>query len=206
MFKKKFFWYTTLFSFIFLVSVISIFLFANSIYLNLPNAINFDLNSKQDKFPLIVVLTGGKGRIKYALDLYQKGAGEKIFIVGLDKKASLETVLKDALSNNLSANELNKMIQNIEVDRESLNTIENAKVLKKFLEERKITRVLIITSIYHVKRVQYLFSKILPKNIELNFSWVEREPFDLFVWYKSLNGIWVTLTEYIKYLYARLIY
>ncbi len=174
---------------------------AGSVYSELPSSAKLDASSESNidgiKYDVIVCLTGGRGRIKKALELYEKGFGRILYISGADPQTHIRRILKDQ--------QWTRPIDdsNIILEQISTNTIQNALQVKMFLEGKGYRKILLVTSIYHVRRAHYIFQNILP-HIRLEVSWYEQEPFESSVWWKSWNGIWVTLSEFFKFFYAYL--
>ncbi|MEW6056855.1 MAG: YdcF family protein [Bdellovibrionota bacterium] len=167
---------------------------AGSVYSELPKPA--ELGPEYEPADVIVCLAGGRGRIRKALELYEKGYGKVLYISGTDRQVQMKEILKE-LQWVGPVDESHIILENI-----STNTIQNAEQVTRFVSEQGLKRVLLVTSVYHVRRATYIFRKILPSDVQLEVSWFEREPFESSVWWTQWNGIVVTVTEFFKFFYA----
>ena len=110
----------------------------------------------------VIVLTGGKMRIEKGMEIMQKGYAEKMFISGvfmpseIQMKFKIEKTKKDLLECCISFGE------------EAKNTIENAAEADQWLRKNpEITKVILITSYYHLPRSILIFEKKLRSNPEI---------------------------------------
>ena len=169
---------------------------ARSVYLLMPHHVT--LGPEFQRVGAIVCLTGGRGRVRRAMELYDRGYGTYLYIAGVDPLVSKKELLRElGWVGPLEES-------HIELDHRSTNTIENAHEVAGFLKREKIKSILLITSIYHVRRAHYIFQKLLPRDVEIKVTWYERDPFDPDDWYKSGTGVWVTLSEFFKFFHAYL--
>lgn len=109
----------------------------------------------------IAVFTGDKGRIAYAIELLNKNPSSKLFISGVYAANSFKTILENqvnpATGQNFRIDELQ-----VELDYESRNTFENVRETVEFLiDDPKINNVLIISSDYHIMRVNLIISHLM---------------------------------------------
>lgn len=109
----------------------------------------------------IAVFTGDKGRIHYAMELLKKNPTSKLFISGVYASNSFETLLNKQ-ANPLTGQELAATGLQVDLDYESRNTFENVKGTVNFLKSNpELTNVLIISSDYHIMRVNLIISHFL---------------------------------------------
>ena len=167
---------------------------AGAVYSELPP--QAQLGEDFEPADVIVVLTGGRGRIRMALELFEKGYGRTLYISGTDRQVHMREILRE-LKWVGPVDDSHIILENV-----STNTIQNAEQVSRFVAEHDLKRVLLVTSVYHVRRAHYIFSKILPRDVHIDVSWYEAEPFDGSDWWKQWNGIWVTLSEFFKFFYA----
>lgn len=101
---------------------------------------------------LIVVFTGDVGRIKYALELAKKNESTKVLISGVHTANSMKTLLKsEELTEDFS--------KRVEIDYLPQNTIENVYYTIRYLRTNPVLkRILIISSDYHLFRIQMLLN------------------------------------------------
>ncbi|MBI3555249.1 MAG: YdcF family protein [Deltaproteobacteria bacterium] len=169
---------------------------ASAVYSELPAAARLDANFKPAD--VIVCLTGGRGRIRKALELYEKGYGKTLYISGTDRQVQMREILRE-LRWMGPVDDSHIILENV-----STNTIENAAQVKRFVTEQGLKRILLVTSLYHVRRSHYIFRKVLPPDVSIDVAWFEQQPFEGAVWWTHWNGIWVTVTEFFKFFYAYL--
>jgi len=109
----------------------------------------------------IAVFTGDKGRINYAMELFKKNPTSKLFISGVYAANSFETLLNKQ-TNPMTGQELADTSLQVDLDYESKNTFENVRGTVNFLKSNpELTNVLIISSDYHIMRVNLIISHFL---------------------------------------------
>jgi len=144
----------------------------------------------------IVVLTGDRGRIPRALELLRRRQSPLLIISGGGKGITLTELVNQqgAATVNIHEN-WSKII----LESNSSSTIENAYESGKILRERKIRRVILVTSDYHMARSLNIFKRVLP---DLDFY-----PYPILSAYYShptlfsergFNGLWQFWFEYGK--------
>ncbi|MBI2606207.1 MAG: YdcF family protein [Deltaproteobacteria bacterium] len=193
---KRFFWWTAGFLSALAVMFLVTLWMASAVYSELPKRARLDADF--EPVDVIVCLTGGKGRIRLALELYEKGRGRLLYISGIDPQVQMKGILREIKFVG-PIDERNLILENV-----ATNTIENAKQVEKFMRDRRLKSALLVTSVYHVRRASYIFRKILPKDAHIEVTWLEHEPFDEQGWWKTWNGISVTVSEFLKFFYAYL--
>lgn len=113
---------------------------------------------------LIVVFTGDKGRIPFALSLAKDYKSSQVFITGVHNKNNLETFLKPlAIKDEINT-------ENIEIDYLARNTIENAvATLRHLREKRGLKDILVISHDYHILRIKTILSAISSEEDDYQF-------------------------------------
>jgi uncharacterized SAM-binding protein YcdF (DUF218 family) len=110
----------------------------------------------------IAVFTGDKGRISYAMELLKKNPTSKLFISGVHAANSFQTLLNKQAPNPTTSEELSSPSMQVDLDYESKNTFENVRETVQFLRSNpELKKVLIISSDYHIMRVNLIISHIL---------------------------------------------
>jgi len=165
----------------------------------------------------IVCLAGGRGRIAAAGDLWyrylelSKKSSPSIqkvpvlYLSGTGRQVTWNLLLKQFRRGVAQSIQL----ENVMIEKESLNTDENARWLAYFAKEYHWKRVLLLTSSYHMKRARFIFDRVLRKlgtPIEVETLSVYQEPFAADEWRSGPNGIRVTFVEYLKWLYYRTVW
>lgn len=107
----------------------------------------------------IVVLTGARGRIPKAVQLLRQRDSGLLFISGAGKGITKKELLNQQGDAAAGATQL---WQRIEVEDQATSTIENAQETAKILKEKKIQRVILVTSDYHMPRALAIFQRVYP--------------------------------------------
>lgn len=97
---------------------------------------------------LIVVFTGGGGRIEYAIKKAREFRQPNIFITGVHEKNSVQTLLNPIIISE-------KESEHVDLDYTAKNTVENVVSTLNYLRSNTgISKVLIISSDYHIMRIK----------------------------------------------------
>jgi uncharacterized SAM-binding protein YcdF (DUF218 family) len=144
----------------------------------------------------IVALTGGASRIADAIELLASGRGKRLLISGANRATN--------------SNEISRL--NPEFDRwvrccvdfdRSLNTLGNAIETRRWAESRGFRSLIVVTSNYHMPRALAEIGHQLPGVALVPFPVVtdrqRAEP-----WWASGATARLMLSEYVKYIFARL--
>lgn len=140
----------------------------------------------------IAVFTGDKGRIAYAMELLKKNPSSRLFISGVFAANSFQTLI-DKQASQIDSDELQKPETPVDLDYKSKNTFENVNETVKFLRENPdLRKVLIISSDYHIMRIELIISHYMSgKKNEFFFDSVPNT-------YKSWNDTRKLLKEAVK--------
>ena len=154
-----------------------------------------DENVKTDA---IVVLTGGAYRIKEAFRLLNENLSDTLFISGVEKKISLNSLLK---AQHVAPVANKKII----LENSSQNTVENAIEVNEWIRKNNIKSIRLVTSNYHMPRsllefqiqnkgLDVLVNPVFSKNVSSK-------------WWASSGTFCLISSEYTKYLlvYAKLL-
>jgi len=142
----------------------------------------------------IVVLTGDHGRIPRALDLLRRRNTPLLVISGAAKGISLRDLVNqqgDAAVN------IHETWPRIHLESESETTLENARETARIVREKKINRLILITSDYHMHRAAILFRRFLP-HVTLVEHPTPSEIAHGFLSSKGLAASWKICVEYVK--------
>jgi len=155
-----------------------------------------------DEIPLdrnadgIVALTGGASRITDAIELLASGRGKRLLISGANRATN---------SNEISR--LNPEFERwvrccVDFDR-SINTLGNAIETKRWAQSRGFRSLIVVTSNYHMPRALAEIAHQLPGVALVPFPVVtdrlRAEP-----WWSGGVGTRLMLSEYVKYIFAKL--
>jgi uncharacterized SAM-binding protein YcdF (DUF218 family) len=107
----------------------------------------------------IVVLTGARGRIPRAVQLLRQRDDGWLLISGAGKGITKKELLNQQGD---AAGGATQFWERIEVEDLATSTIENANETAKFLRDRKIQKVILVTSDYHMPRALAIFKRVYP--------------------------------------------
>jgi uncharacterized SAM-binding protein YcdF (DUF218 family) len=134
-----------------------------------------------------VVLTGGPGRIEYAIGVLKGRKAKRLLVAGVDP-----SVTKPDLIRRIPAAR-SWLACCVDLGSESVDTRSNAEEADRWLSRHNYRSFRLITSDWHMRRARYEFQKVLGKKYTLVTDAVPTEP------------SFVTLfSEYNKYLLRRL--
>jgi len=112
---------------------------------------------------LIVVFTGGAGRIQFAVKKAQEFKQPNVFITGVHEKNSVKTLMNPI---DPKASET----EHIELDYTARNTVENViSTLKYLRSNRGLNKILIISSDYHIMRIKVIINTLMKENEKFEF-------------------------------------
>jgi uncharacterized SAM-binding protein YcdF (DUF218 family) len=123
-----------------------------------------NLNSKENinisQADAIVALTGGSDRIADAVELLANNKGKRLLISGVNLSTSVERLSQIApLHRDFFA-------CCIDIDYAARNTVENAIETRRWVEERGINSLIVVTSNYHMPRAMIELQRAMP-NVKL---------------------------------------
>lgn len=166
---------------------------------------------------VIVVLAGARGRIDFASQLwhlYWKRARvatefnvPMLYFSGLGPNANWSVVTRQVGPEVMA----DLKPEHVVIETDSENTVENALWLERNAVAKGWSRMVLVTSSYHMKRAAFIFDWILNKSedrkgkkpFEIETYSIYQEPFLPQQWRHDLYGIRVTLIEYLKWAYYR---
>ena len=140
---------------------------------------------------LIVVFTGAKRRIPYAIQQAKKYRQFSIFITGVHSKNSVDTLIAPLkLSENFRPDLL-------EIDYLARNTVENVISMYRYLKMNKnYERILIVSHDYHLVRIK-LINKIINDGEDYQFYYTGIKSR-----YTSYRDIKILMSEVYKFIQA----
>ena len=172
-----------------LLLAIIVLLQFNFFLFNIQSYENTDLNEK--KIEGIVVLTGDRFRISEGLKILNSKIGHKLLISGVNREISIEEIKKEFPK----YNQLFKCC--IELESISKNTFENIREIFYWKKKNNIKNILLITSDYHLPRVELEVNRLLLNN-ETYYYGVKYENQNINIRMKKL------IVEYVKYLRTKI--
>lgn len=112
---------------------------------------------------LIVVFTGGPGRIEYAVKKAQEFKQPNVFITGVHQKNSVKTLINPI-------DPVAAETDHIELDYTARNTVENVVSTLKYLRNnRGLNKILIISSDYHIMRIKQIINTLAKEDDKFTF-------------------------------------
>ncbi|MFN8369069.1 MAG: YdcF family protein [Bacteriovoracaceae bacterium] len=122
---------------------------------------------------LLVVFTGDVGRINFAINKAHEFNAPKIYISGVHKKNSIETLMKEQLNVNYSSYASQNLENFTEIDYQAQNTIENIVQTLNYIRENKdFSKVLIVSSDYHILRINMALNSMMKDSDNFNFYYL----------------------------------
>ncbi len=148
-----------------------------------------------DKADGIVVLTGGENRIESGAKLMSEGRAKRMLISGVNRKVSREEMQR-LLG-------IDKQLFNCCVDLgyEALDTVGNADETRTWANSNGYTRLIIVTSRYHMPRSLAELALVMPGVKLLPYAVTPRR-FPETAWWLHTATTRVLLSEYLKFLPA----
>ncbi|HEY7662347.1 MAG TPA: YdcF family protein [Xanthobacteraceae bacterium] len=144
----------------------------------------------------IVALTGGASRIADAIELLASGRGKRLLISGAYRATDSNAISR------LNPEFARWVRCCVDFDR-SLNTLGNAIETRRWAESRGFRSLIVVTSNYHMPRALAEIAHQLPKVALVPFPVVTQrqraEP-----WWVGGTSARLMITEYVKYVFAKL--
>lgn len=145
----------------------------------------------------IVVLTGGASRLSDGMELLAAGYGKRLLISGVHPSSAASDISR-ALPEGQSY-----FSCCVDLDRSAVNTRSNAAETRRWAHERGFTSLIVVTSNYHMPRALVEMSHAMPDIALIPYAVVgekwREEP-----WYEGGTTLRLVLSEYVKYVAAKL--
>jgi len=149
---------------------------------------------------VIVALAGGTGRLEAGIKLLASGRARFLIMAGIDRDATLDNIF---FGQDISARvDPSKII----VEKFSKTTYGNAVEVKKIIEAKGFGSIILITSIYHMKRAYYTFNRVLPDYVHIYSYPISSPNFDEANWWKDGTSIWILSLEFLKFYWYRFLF
>ena len=117
-----------------------------------------------------VVITGGPGRIEYAMEVLSRRDAGRLLIAGADPSVTKPDII-DRLGGKA------KLVNCcVDLGSESVDTRSNAEEAKRWLERRGYRSMRLITSDWHMRRARYEFRRVLGDKYEVVPDAVRSQP------------------------------
>ncbi len=172
------------------------------------NLYDFPANPSSPSLPknsVVVCLAGGKHRIEAGYSLFAGGVGENLFIVGAGKHATalgLARIQAMGIAQKIPQDRFEKIL----VENESRNTIENAFVVKRFLDQNpNVKNLILVTSSYHMRRATFMVAHQIAADVNIIPFVPQAMELGRNNWWHTWLGITLTTEEYFKFLLTSLL-
>lgn len=143
----------------------------------------------------IAVLTGGMSRIDQAMRLLAEGKAKRVLITGVFRDTTKEELKQ------LTSQGEQYFSCCVDLDKEALNTIDNASETKEWVALNGFGSIIVVTSNYHMPRASAELGRVLP-GVDLIPYPVVANNVHLNRWWTYPGSTRLLLNEYLKYLPA----
>jgi uncharacterized SAM-binding protein YcdF (DUF218 family) len=141
----------------------------------------------------IVVLTGGEDRIEAGIKLLAKRKGKRLLISGVNPSTRAAEIER------LTGYDRRLFDCCIDFGYAAVDTITNAEETRAWAANWRFSRLILVTSSYHMPRSLLEFARVLP-DVELLPYPVVTRSLQLDVWWQHRHTARVMATEYVKFL------
>lgn len=149
-------------------------------------AIALPLPAGADKTDVVVVPTGGEGRIARGIDVLRQGRAKRMLVSGVDPE------VKPGEFAALYKVEPRLMACCVTLGFESVDTRSNADEIARWLAASKARSARLVTTDWHMRRTAFELGRVAPKHITVIEDAVVSQP-----------SFWILFLEYHKLLATR---
>ncbi|HEX9924050.1 MAG TPA: YdcF family protein [Anaerolineae bacterium] len=172
--------------------------------------VNDDIQQPAD---IIYMLNGEVNtRPFHTVNLFQAGLAPRIVIPRAEDGPAAEI---DVFPNDTDASV--EVLQTLEVPSDKItillikggvtSTRDEAVVLRHYIEEHGIERVILVTSAFHTRRTRWIFDKVLADlDVTLEITAAPQWKFDETNWWREERGLIMFTNEYLKLVYYLAVY
>lgn len=167
-------------------------------YYSIPTHVLDDKTTTQ----AIVVLTGGRERLKTGYQLLSAKRADVIFISGVNPEENLKSLFKLLETSKVIQKEDRAYLASTTyLGFEANNTKENAQETAAWVNQKNITSLRLVTAAYHMPRSLYEIKHMLPE-ITIIPHPVFPHGFNKSQWWENANIFSLIVSEYNKFLGA----
>lgn len=152
------------------------------------------MTGNEAKADAIIVLTGGKNRIREGAKMLSRNMADKMFISGVSKDVSINNVLR---KNDIPL----EIGEKIELGKAAHTTVENAMETREWIIENRIRSIYLVTSNYHTPRSLAEFEEYNP-DIKIYSAPVFSDSVAR-KWWSKLDTFKLIFSEYNKFLFVK---
>ncbi len=159
------------------------------------------VNQRPMRVNAIIVLGGGPiNRLEKGVQLFHEGYASNLVLSGGSPDLSQATQAQ--IMGWQAENEFHVPARDITLDNHSFTTFQNALDTRAILLRKKWTSAIVVSSDYHMRRVQFLFSHIFQSTpIHLIYVAASDPWFDPSRWWANPHSALTTVSEYAKFLF-----
>ncbi|PFO04949.1 hypothetical protein COJ85_10640 [Bacillus sp. AFS076308] len=144
------------------------------------------INEKPKTVDVIVVLSGGEGRLEKGKELYESGYARKM-------------IVSNGLADNLWGRAVTILPRSsLILEAKSDSTYESAVYVKKIMEKYHYHSAIIVSSDFHMRRVKYNFSRVYSDTKDTLIYVSSVSSYDPKNWWKDKLNVGITISEYVK--------
>jgi len=192
---------------IFISLIVLVFLLLSQYKLLLTGYANFftiDNPTHGVNAPILILAGGAATRVPKALELYEKGYGDRLLLTS--ERPLNSKVMRLFPTNEQIAKRISQEL-NIQAELEvvpslkggATSTLDEAHDLLAFCSKEKIKHLIIVTDSFHTRRALYAFKKVFQgSDIKVESSAALNEIYSEENWWRSDKGISAYLLEPIK--------
>jgi uncharacterized SAM-binding protein YcdF (DUF218 family) len=145
----------------------------------------------------IVVLTGGTSRVNDALELLSSGRGKRLLITGVNPGTTTADIAHQ------TGNHERLLACCVDLDYSALNTLGNAVQSRIWANDHNFRSLIVVTSSYHMPRALAELAHQLPDDTLIPFP-VVSDRLRIEPWWSNSDTAKLILSEYLKYLFAKM--
>jgi len=151
-------------------------------------------NEYDIKADAIIVLTGGKNRIKEGANMLENNMADRMFISGVPKNVSVDSLIKE--------HDISESVkEKIELGKAAHTTLENAMETREWIVENQIKSIYLVTSNYHTPRSLAEFEEYNP-DVKIYSAPVFSDNIAK-KWWSKLGTSRLIFSEYNKFLFVK---
>jgi len=144
----------------------------------------------------IVVLTGGASRVTDALELLATGRGKRLLITGVNPGTTTADIAHQ------TGNYERLLGCCVDLDHSALNTLGNAVQSRIWANDHNFRSLIVVTSSYHMPRALAELAHQLPDDTLIPYP-VVSDRLRIEPWWSNSDTTKLVLSEYLKYLFAK---
>ncbi|GGF58821.1 hypothetical protein GCM10010912_00020 [Paenibacillus albidus] len=150
------------------------------------------LNESPQQADVIIVLSGGPGRMEAAAKLYEAGYAPYLLLSNGEEAISRSGDMRE------TALALGIPEKAIVTENEALSTYQNAELTLPIMQEHKFTSAIVVSSDFHMRRVKFNFERVYKKSgIELTYVG-SPSGYNAKRWWSGSYSRETTFNEYVK--------